>query len=473
MKTTFKPSGSLNVILSVFGALASYLISLLFIEKFSLDEYGVYSLFISYVTLLSLVLSFGTSDLILRDSYIDIKNKRKNISEILLFLSIVFVIFSSLTFPFRNYISNIFGEGNDYYLLFLVYIMFMLLKKVVSSYLVSVDKSYLNYFLDSVLFKIEFILLIFIFVFFGRNFIEILFFKTALEFLLYTFLLIKSNVFNEFNFRFNYLKKTNLIYSAYLMLHQLTEQGIFFIDKLLIGGYLLMKDVGGYNFTLSLSSVMMIIPASIRSNVISTFSKLIKEKDISGLEGIYKGTQKVMVYITLPIVMTLTLYAEDILLVLNDELQAYSKPLVFLTLCSFSNLFFGFNGTIINMSSYYKFQFYSKIIFIIIIIVTDIFLIQKYGVNGAAIATFACFTLYNLIKTLLVFWKEKIHPFSRDLIHQFFAVALIMLLTYCIKRSFEVTLFVIISQGVVQYLIVAGLVRRASWKDISKYMLGR
>ena len=76
------------------------------------------------------------------------------------------------------------------------------------------------------------------------------------------------------------------------------------------------------------------------------------------------------------------------------------------------NISSGVNGAIIINSKYYKYDLYTNILLVGITIATNYFLIPKYGINGAAMATAISVLLFNLIRLVLIKVKMNMHPFS-------------------------------------------------------------
>lgn len=452
-----KNNGLINIVISIWGVLISYGFSIIFLNKIGIEEYGSYNLFITYATIISLFLGLGMPELLIRDSYLKENTKKNNTIELLLTSVILCTILFSIIFLLLKDKNIYFFNNKLLFLLLFLQTICLIIEKLIYSYLISIKKSTSITFLGKVFFKIEVLITLFISItYYNNSLITIFIFKIIFELLTIICLLNHENFFinlRNFKLKYYFFDKNNFKYSIYLMLHKVTELGVFNIDKLLIAKLLNLKDLGGYSFSLSLSGLLMIISTSIRNSKLAMFSKFIKNKDKESLNKLYKDTQHIMVYLALPLIVTIISYSKEILYIFNKDLINYNMILIFLSLSSFSNIFFGFNGTIINMSYYYKFQFYSKIIFLMLITLSDIYLIKRYGINGAAIATFICFTLYNLLKTLLVYAKEKITPFSKETLRQIIYLVLIIYINTRLNIKAN-NIFIIGIIVLMQYLIL-------------------
>jgi O-antigen/teichoic acid export membrane protein len=70
----------------------------------------------------------------------------------------------------------------------------------------------------------------------------------------------------------------------------------------------------------------------------------------------------------------------------------------------------GTNSAILTNSKYYKILFYFSLGMAGSVIVLNRIFIEKYGINGAALATLIVVVLFNLIKLWYVYKKLHIHP---------------------------------------------------------------
>ena len=76
----------------------------------------------------------------------------------------------------------------------------------------------------------------------------------------------------------------------------------------------------------------------------------------------------------------------------------------------------GLNSMILNMSSYYRFTLMINVGMIVATVLTNLWLIPRYGIAGAAGATLLVIVLNNIWKTAFVGLKLKLWPFSRSFV---------------------------------------------------------
>ncbi|MBK7410861.1 MAG: polysaccharide biosynthesis C-terminal domain-containing protein [Saprospirales bacterium] len=94
------------------------------------------------------------------------------------------------------------------------------------------------------------------------------------------------------------------------------------------------------------------------------------------------------------------------------EIAGFRWVVFFLGLSKVSEMLTGVNSLIIQHSRYFRFNFYSVLLLAVINILNNLWLIPKYGMLGAAIATFISVVLFNLAKFLFLRIKLGMNPFT-------------------------------------------------------------
>ena len=123
---------------------------------------------------------------------------------------------------------------------------------------------------------------------------------------------------------------------------------------------------------------------------------------------------------------------------LNQE--GYSKGIPIVIIVSFAKLYsmsIGCVNNIISNSKYYYYIFWFSIISSVLAVVLNLYLIQDYGIIGAAYATFLVILIMNSLKLYLVNLKFKIHPYSFDTIKIIILTTFIYVIFYNLKLTFD------------------------------------
>jgi Na+-driven multidrug efflux pump len=105
----------------------------------------------------------------------------------------------------------------------------------------------------------------------------------------------------------------------------------------------------------------------------------------------------------------------------NGNLLREAQPVLWiLGLAILIDLATGFNGNIISLSAYYKFNIVIMVFLATLTILLNYYFIfhTHWGIVGVALATAVSLSLYNIVKIIFNFIKFKIHPLSIKIIRK-------------------------------------------------------
>jgi O-antigen/teichoic acid export membrane protein len=186
------------------------------------------------------------------------------------------------------------------------------------------------------------------------------------------------------------------------------------IDQLMIAKYVNLESVAYYTIAFFIGNVINIpnrasggiakpiVVSSLENGKMDELNELYKKSSV-GLT-LAAGLLFVFIVPNLPQIFTLLpLTFEGGILV--TFLIALSK------LISTS---IGLNGLILSMSPYYRVTLWINIGLLVTTVLTNLWLIPLYGIAGAAIATMIVIVFNNMWKTIFLWSKYKLLPFSRS-----------------------------------------------------------
>ncbi len=173
-------------------------------------------------------------------------------------------------------------------------------------------------------------------------------------------------------------------------------------DIIMLGIYRSASDVGYYNVAIRVGRLIAIILTAINTIAAPKFAEFWGKRDINGLIKVARQSTKLIFWITLPIFIFLFLFPELILSIFGKEFKIASLSLIILLTGFFFSAVCGSVGMILQMTGHQV--YHQNIIFIgaIINILLNYFLIPKYGINGAAIASTVTIIYNNLCFSIKV-----------------------------------------------------------------------
>ena len=98
----------------------------------------------------------------------------------------------------------------------------------------------------------------------------------------------------------------------------------------------------------------------------------------------------------------------------GEEYRAARFVILLLGITNLVNMVTSINDSIIGFSKYFRWRFYFILLLGFLNIAFNYYLIPRYAIYGAAMATLFTVTLYNFGKTLLIWVKMDLHPFTRE-----------------------------------------------------------
>lgn len=392
-------------------------------------EYGLTVLFISVGNLMFAFASMGMISVVYKfyPYYDDNLPKKKNDlltwTLLISFIGFLFVILAG--YVFKDLVVRKFGGNSPLFLPYYRWIFpfgfSILLFNILEVFAWQIRKSVFTTFLKEVMFKLLTLTLIFLV---SYNFIRdfdgfIKFYSltygvTAL--ILLAFLIRKD----AFNITFTISKVTKRFYKKMLSMATLTYLGsvVFmiaqFIGTLIIASLLGMAEVGIYFLGASFAGIVQAPQRGAIAAATPVLAKAWKDKDIAKIQMIYQRSGINLLIASLGIFLLLWLNFEDIVITFKLQPDFLNSVWIFffLGLARVVDLGSGVNSQIIVTSTFWRFEFFSGVILLSLILPLNYFLIKEFGIIGAGYSDFISLTIYNVIRIVFLKRKFNIHPFT-------------------------------------------------------------
>lgn len=421
-----KGSGKDVVIVLVIRLLAigsTYLAMYLILNWGHIADWGRINLIISIVNIICVISTFGLPTLIMKNypiTAISDRNKElKNIIQIVVLFTSVIVL---LLLPFKHYfINDVFKLETD--IPAYVYIMFLLLIPVFSfknifSSLFRVRNRIVLFGLfnrNNLFFFVITLTSMFLVFFYGEISSEAIFSTFLIAAMLGVFAagyfalngIVTAKEMFLFDRKNEY--KRILHESSPLVLGSSLMMIMNWSDTFLIGSFMTPTDVGYYNIIFRISSIATIFLSVINTVIVPKLSLLYKE-DKRKLEAFVRKSNRYIFILTSIILIIIVLFAENILRLFgNADISLLKLPLIIMIVGYFINAYCGTIGYLLQMTGYAR--VFQNIILVATVmnILINIFLIPRYGIMGAAIASTVSMAFWNIVGTFIVNRKLKIN----------------------------------------------------------------
>ncbi|MBS1550300.1 MAG: oligosaccharide flippase family protein [Bacteroidetes bacterium] len=229
----------------------------------------------------------------------------------------------------------------------------------------------------------------------------------------------------QWDFDKSYLKKDQLwmqilSYSFFGFLGNIGNYIAIRIDTFMIGEYIDMEGVGIYSTLFAVISLISIPQMGLFTISAPIINQCITEGDYKSLDDFHKKTSLSIFFLGAVLFSCILIGFPYLTYYMgNGNLLREAQPVLWiLGSAILVDLATGFNGNIISLSKYYKFNIVIMIFLAALTIALNYYFIfyTHWGIVGVALATGISLSLYNIIKIIFNFIMFKIHPLTIEMI---------------------------------------------------------
>jgi O-antigen/teichoic acid export membrane protein len=269
-------------------------------------------------------------------------------------------------------------------------------------------------------------------------------------------------------FRLNFPKNMRaiLIYSTLIILGGSAAIILLEIDKVMINQFIEIKNVAYYSVAGFIAMVIAVPSRSMHQITYPMTAEYINKGDSVSLKVLYQKSS-----LTLFIIAGFLFLL--ILLNLNELYDLLPKPyrdgfmIVFwLGLAKVYDSVIGNNNAIMYNSDYYYSVLAIGVLLAIFAILFNLWLIPKYGLDGAAIASFLAFFIYNTIKLLYVKFKFQMSPFTSETFKVLVLLIAIAAIFYYVRFPFHPVINIVLKSMLMSILYLGVLYRFRISEDV-------
>lgn len=228
------------------------------------------------------------------------------------------------------------------------------------------------------------------------------------------------------DFSTDYIKKDHLWkeilnYSFYGFLGNIGNFIAFRVDNFMIGEFLNFEENGVYSIILSILSFILIPQMGLYNISAPIINKTIAEGEFQELDRFHKKTSLTLFFLGAVLFSCilvgfpyLTSFIKN-----GDQLRQAEPVILILGIAMIFDLATGFNGHIISLSKYYRFNIVVMLFLAITTIGLNYLFLTKtqFGIIGIAMATAISLTLFNMIKIYFNYLKFKVFPLTIEMMY--------------------------------------------------------
>ncbi|MES2329840.1 MAG: polysaccharide biosynthesis C-terminal domain-containing protein [Bacteroidota bacterium] len=231
------------------------------------------------------------------------------------------------------------------------------------------------------------------------------------------------------------------------------------IDILIIGGMIDMTQAGIYGFAFYLSNLIQVPQRSIQAVSASVLSRSWKDKNHREISRIYSRSSINLLLMSLFIFGNIWLNILPAIQVFKIQ-KAFTEGMgVFLVLglVRIIDAGTGLSQMVINTSTYWRYDFFSRLVLLLLRLPLTFLLITNYGIIGSAFAELISYTVYTFIGYEFLRRKFKLQPFSFQTLYSLLLGTGAFALCFFTMNGVGGLLGLILRGGVFSALMIVGV----------------
>ncbi len=471
-------------IIAYLGVLIGY-INVLWLFPYFLeaDQIGLFRLIQSSAFLMATFGQFGLSSALVK-FFPKLKDQKGFLSFIILGGVFGFILFAAFTFLFKTEITAYFAKESGLFIEYFgitLLISFILIQfQLLEAYCRSLLKIVIPTLVRDIQLRLSITVLVALYA------LDIISFNGLIQWLSAAYLLMVITVIFylrqhkafqlSFNFKFinTALLKQIMTYAVYMMIGAGGTQIVLQIDSIMVSGALGLDATGVYTIAFFIGVVIEMPKRSITQISAPLIAQAFEKNDMPAVEKLYKQTSINQMIIGSLLLIGIWANLESLYsFIPNGEIYIQGiNVALFIGLGKLSDMIFGTNGEIIVMSKHYKFNVVAVGILALLTIALNLLLISKYGIEGAAIASFLAMLTFNLSKFLFVWVKFKIQPFSMGSIKLLAIIGLVLWVNQWIPTLEQTLLDILIRSTVITILLVGLTIGLKVSEEVNSLVFG-
>lgn len=216
----------------------------------------------------------------------------------------------------------------------------------------------------------------------------------------------------KFSFKFPKNLSPVLKYSSLILLAASVATVLLDLDKVMIEYYLPIENVAIYGIAVYIATVISVPQKAMHQITNPLTAEMLNNKDRSGLKDLYEKSSLNLLIVSGLIFVWIITNVNSLYELIPDEYEISITIVLLISLVKLYDNVLGNNNSILFNSDYYRIVLGVGVILVILAFVLNMILIPQYGIEGAAVASFMAFSIYNSSKLFIVYHKFKIHPFT-------------------------------------------------------------
>jgi len=267
---------------------------------------------------------------------------------------------------------------------------------------------------------------------------------------------------------FNFPKNTSeiIIYSALIILGGSAAVILLEVDKFMINQYIEIENVAYYTVAIHIATVIIAPSRAMHQITYPMTAELLNKNNLSGLKELYQKSSLTLFIVSGLVFLMVILNLGDLYQLIPKDYRGGFYVVLLIGLIKLYDSFLGCNNAILYNSKYYRTVLWLGVFLAAMTIVFNIWLIPRYGMEGAALASFLAVFIYNTCKLGYVKAKFDMWPFTKETFKVLCLILLVGALFYTFQFPFHPLVNILIKLLLMTAMYVGILYRFKISEDV-------
>ena len=203
-------------------------------------------------------------------------------------------------------------------------------------------------------------------------------------------------------------------YSALIILGGSTAIVLLEIDKVMLNNYLELENVAFYAVAGFIASTIAVPSKAMHQITYPLTATYLNNKDMAALSQLYQKSSLTLFIVSGILFLLILLNLNELYEFLPEKYSGGFMIVFWVGLAKVFDALLGNNNSILFNSDYYTSILLFGVLLAVLAILFNLWLIPNFGIDGAAIASFSAFFVYNTLKLGYVKSKFKMQPFTNE-----------------------------------------------------------
>lgn len=276
--------------------------------------------------------------------------------------------------------------------------------------------------------------------------------------------------FPKFNYHFPAHTKEILGYSFLIILGGSAALILLEIDKVMLNQFISIENVAYYSVAVYIATVIIVPSRAMHQITYPLTAELLNSGDENGLRLLYHRTSLTLFIASGLLFVLIVLNLNDLLLLLPENYRGGFTIVFLIGLAKVFDSILGNNNAILYNSKYYRTVLIFGVGLAILTIVLNYVFIPRFGLEGAAMASFISIFIFNVVKLGFVRLKFGYWPFSSATFKVLATLILLAVLFNLLQFPFHPLINIALKSGLIVLMYVGILYRFDISEDVTGFL---